>query len=63
LVYWYAIDAVNNEWSGSDKNFCIHPGEKFDFYGNESEACEEFSKGFHKLIIEGAKTRMVLSNS
>jgi uncharacterized membrane protein len=63
LVYWYAIDAVNNEWSGSDKNFCIYPGEKFDFYGNESEACEEFSKGFHKLIIEGAKTRMVLSNS
>lgn len=59
-VYWYAIDAVNNEWAGSDKNFCIHP-EKFDFYGNDSENCQDGSKGFYKLGLSGTTTSMSLS--
>ena len=59
-IYWYAIDALEKEWTGEDKFFCIK-SESFDFYGNESENCQYGSKGFYKLSLSGTTTFMSLS--
>ena len=58
-IYWYAMTSgAALEWAGSDKSFCIHSTDKFDYTGSDAENCQEAQKGFIKLNLTGTSTSM-----